>query len=98
MVPTLAPIIIARAAARGIKPAFRNPMMITDVALELCITAVTKAPIIVALSLPDVIFSSIVLSNPRDNFFRESLRRYIPNMNSPNPPIIPEIILKSISF
>jgi len=89
--------MIARAAARGINPAFRNPMMMTEVALELCITAVTKAPIIVALSLPDVIFSSIAFSSPWDNFFRESLRRYIPNINSPRPPITPEIILKSIS-
>ncbi len=97
VVPTLAPIMIARAAARGINPAFKNPIMMTNVALELCITAVTKAPINVALSLPEVTFSSIVFSSPWDNFFKESLRRYIPNMNSPRPPIIPEIIVKFIS-
>ncbi len=44
VVPMFAPITMGMACGRRIRPALTKPMTITVVALELCSTAVAKAP------------------------------------------------------
>jgi hypothetical protein len=70
----LAPKMTGKAAVRVMIPALRNPMRITDVALELWITAVTKTPTSADFTLLDVTFSRRSLRKPKDSDLRALLR------------------------
>jgi len=78
VVPILAPIMMAMAAASDKIPAFKKPIRMTDVALELWITAVTPSPTSIDLMRLEVIFSSRDFKMPSDSFLSESLSRNIP--------------------
>ena len=86
-VPILAPIIIAAAWYKSITLTFTNPITITVVAEELCITAVTKAPINTPLILLLANFSSKVFIFSPANSFKLSLNNFIATIKTPTPAI-----------
>ena len=97
VVPTFAPMITPAACARFIRPALTNPTTITVVALELCITIVTKAPTKTADIGFLVTFSNILFNLSPAAFSNPSPINFIPKRNRPNPPAT-SIKVKIASF
>ena len=94
VVPIFAPIITPAACINVIRPAFTKLTTITVVAPELCIAAVTNAPTHTPITLLLVIFSKIPLSFSPAALSKPSLINFIPNKNSPKPPINSMAVLK----
>lgn len=88
VVPILAPIITPIACDSLIIPEFTKPTTITVVADDDWITAVTKAPSMMALKGLEVIFSRIRSRRLPDSFSRPCPIAFIPNRNSASPPTI----------
>ena len=98
VVPILAPIITPIACDSRIIPEFTKPTTITVVADDDWITAVTKAPSMMALKGLEVIFSRIRSRRLPDSFSRPCPIAFIPNRNSASPPTIVRMPKISIVF
>ena len=86
VVPIFAPIITPIACDNFIIPEFTKPTIITVVAAEDCISAVTPAPSATPFSGLEVIFSSHCSSLPPASFSKASDKVCIPNINTARPP------------
>ena len=81
-----APIMTPTVCAIFMIPAFTNPMTITVVAEDDCISPVTSAPASTPLNRFPVIFSMIPLIRSPAAFSSPSLMIFMPNKNKPKPP------------
>jgi hypothetical protein len=84
--PTLAPMMNPTNWLSLISPALINPIAMTEVAVELCMTAVTSMPTRSPRNLLVVAFPIIARNRLPAMFFKPSDIIFRPNRNSPNPP------------
>ena len=88
VVPIFAPIITPITCESFIRPEFTKPTIITVVADEDWISAVTAAPKITPFTGFEVILFSKASILPPANFSSDALRVCIPNINTHNPATI----------
>ena len=82
VVPMFAPIMTPILWAKVIKPAFTKLTTITVVALELCISAVTRIPVNTPMTLLRVMEDQMLRRRSPANFSKPSLMIFIPYRNT----------------
>ena len=87
VVPTFAPMITPIDCASVISPALTKLTTMTVVALDDCISAVTRIPVNTPMTLFFVMAASTERSLSPANFSRPSLIVFIPKRNKPSEPI-----------